>query len=103
MKTDDKELARIIREVADELHIDINIVEKVYYHYIGMLYDLMTAVKYRYLTPELKKKNAVNISIPGFGRILHRYGKTYRRRSNTRTTINTGTNTVNNSDINNVD
>jgi hypothetical protein len=80
MITEDKDLAEIIREVAEELHVDIQLVERVYYHYIGMLYRLMTAVKYRYLTTELKRKHAVNVSIPGFGRILHRYGKTYGRR-----------------------
>lgn len=78
MATEDKDLERIKAEVAAELNISAELVNKVYNHYIGYLFKRMTQYKYRDMNKEYKRQHAVNISIPGFGRILHKFGKSFK-------------------------
>jgi len=69
-------LEKIVREVAEEVGCSQDLVLRVYNHYYYFVFKKITAVKYKYLNFEEKKKQAVNIRIPGLGRFLHKYGKT---------------------------
>ncbi len=71
----DPTLERIVREVADEMNCSQDLIWRMYNHYYFALFKLITKVKYGLLNFEEKKKQALNAKIPGFGRVLNKYGK----------------------------
>ena len=78
LQSKDTTLSRCVKEVADELDIHSDIVWKVYNHYLGYIHKLMTADTLRNYNIEKRRELAKNIVIPGLGRLLNKYGKTYR-------------------------
>ena len=71
----DPTLERIIREVSKEMNVSQDLIWRIYNHYYYALFKIITKVKYNLLNFEEKKKQALNAKIPGFGRVLNRYGK----------------------------
>lgn len=78
----DKELEKILNEVAKETGINVKVVIAVYKHFMNYIYKNMTKVKLRYMNKDFIRANAININIPGFGRLLNKYGKTYKKVKN---------------------
>ena len=76
----DKILEKIINEVAKEMGVRPKIVLAVYKHFLDYIYKMMTKVKLKHMSKEYIRQHAVNINIPGFGRILNKYGKTIKKR-----------------------
>ena len=77
-KSKDGTLIRIVKEVAEELDVDIDTVWRVYEHFIKYIYKLMTLHDMKNFNTEKRRELAQNIVIPGLGRLLNKYGKTYR-------------------------
>lgn len=71
---------KILAEVAEELHINTTTVAAVYNHFLSYIEKAMTEIKLKYMDKEFIKKHAININVPGFGKILNKYGKTIRSR-----------------------
>ena len=69
-------LEKIVKEVAKETGYSQDLIWRVYNHYYYFIFKKMTEIKYQYLNFTEKKKQAVNIKIPGLGRFLHKYGRT---------------------------
>ena len=78
LKNDDSTLTGIVLEVADELGIKVEVVWKVYNHFYSFMFNLMTENDLKSYNTETKRKMAHNFIIPGFGRIINKYGKVYR-------------------------
>lgn len=74
----DSTLERLVNETAEELGIKVDTVWRVFNHFYYYIYKMLTETQLKYFTRDKKREEAVNISIPGLGRILNRYGKTYK-------------------------
>jgi len=77
---DDPVLQRIFAEVAKEMNLDVKVVASVYNHFITYIHKQMSSVRLAYMDKSFIRKNAVNISIIGFGKLLNKYGKEQRKR-----------------------
>jgi hypothetical protein len=77
---DDPVLQRIFAEVAKEMNLDIKVIASVYNHFITYIHRQMSAVRLAYMDKDFIRKNAVNINIVGFGKLLNKYGKEQRKR-----------------------
>lgn len=77
----DKVLEKIINEVAKDMGVRPKIVWAVYKHFLNYIYRMMTKVRLKHMSKEYIREHAVNINIPGFGRILNKYGKTIKDRT----------------------
>ncbi len=74
----DRTLERLVKETAEELGINVEMIWRVYNHFYSYIYRLVTLDKLGDLNLEKKKELAKNIVIPGFGRLLNAFGKTYK-------------------------
>lgn len=77
-QTDDKVLDSIIKEVAEELGIKVEVIWRVYNHFYFFIFKLITESDLKSYNTETKRKLAHNIILPGIGRLLNKYGKVYR-------------------------
>lgn len=76
--TKDSTLEKMVNETAKELGVKTDVVWKVFNHFYYYTYGLITRVPLKYFTRDKKREECKNITIPGFGRLLNRYGKVYK-------------------------
>jgi hypothetical protein len=74
-------LEGIFKEAAEEMGIEASTVKEVYTHFTKHLASKMSEIRYRSLTKEKVREIAINFYIPGFGRILNKYGKSRNKKS----------------------
>lgn len=74
----DRTLERLVNETAEEIGIKPDVVWAVYSHFYHFIYKQMTSTRLSNYIREKRKEYAKNITIPGFGRLLSTYGKTYK-------------------------
>lgn len=74
----DPVLERLINETAEELGFSKDTIWKVYNHYYRYIYKAMTSVRLINYNKEERRKLAVNVPIPGFGRFVSKFGKAYK-------------------------
>jgi len=74
----DTTLMKFVEETAEELGIKPDLVWRVFSHFYSYIYDLMTKDNLIPWNTERRKELAQNITLPGAGRLLNKYGKLYR-------------------------
>lgn len=74
-KKNDPVLYRLVKETAEELGIKPETVWRVFRHHYTFIFKLMTGDSMIMLTPEKRNEVAKNVVLPGFGRLVNKYGK----------------------------
>jgi len=74
----DTVLMKLIKETAEELDISADLVWRVYSHFYSFIYDLMTKDNMIPWNTKKRMEIANNITLPGAGRLLNKYGKLHR-------------------------
>jgi len=75
----DTTLMKFVEETADELGISADLVWRVYSHFYSYIHRLITKDNLIPWNHEKRRELANNIKVPAAGRILNKYGKTYKQ------------------------